>query len=66
MSKFIKEDVETMLRNHKKNEAKLTEVQLKKEEYQERQKKLLEEQKIEAARVKRQKLIEEIKNDYHK
>ena len=35
MSKYIKEDVETMLRNHKKNEAKLTEVQLKKEEYQE-------------------------------
>lgn len=33
---YIKEDLETMLRNHKKNEAKLTEVQLKKEEYQER------------------------------
>ncbi len=35
MSKYIKEDVEKMLRNHKKDEAKLTEVQLKKEEYQE-------------------------------
>ena len=35
MSKYIKEDVEIMLRNHKKNEAKLTEVQLKKEGYQE-------------------------------
>ena len=35
MSKYIKEDVEKMLRNHKKNEAKLTEIQLKKEEYQE-------------------------------
>ena len=33
---YIKEDLETMLRNHRKNEAKLTEVQLKKEEYQER------------------------------
>ena len=33
---YIKEDLETMLRNHKKNEAKLTEIQLKKEEYQER------------------------------
>lgn len=35
MSKYIKEDLETMLRNHLKNEAKLTEIQLKKEEYQE-------------------------------
>lgn len=35
MSKYIKEDIETMLRNHKKNEAKLTEIQLKKEEYKE-------------------------------
>ena len=33
---YIKEDIETMLRNHRRNEAKLTEVQLKKEEYQER------------------------------
>lgn len=32
---YIKEDVEKMLRGHKKDEAKLTEVQLKKEEYQE-------------------------------
>jgi len=36
MSKYIKEDLEKMLRSHKKNEAKLTEVQLRKEEYQER------------------------------
>jgi hypothetical protein len=35
MSKYIKEDIEKILRNHKKDEAKLTEVQLKKEEYQE-------------------------------
>ena len=34
--KYIKEDVETMLRNHLKNEAKLTEIKLKKEEYEER------------------------------
>lgn len=33
--KCIKEDIETMLRNHKENEAKLTEIKLKKEEYQE-------------------------------
>lgn len=33
--KRIKEDIEKMLREHKKDEAKLTEVQLKKEEYQE-------------------------------
>lgn len=35
MSKYIKEDLEVMLRNHKKNEAKLTELDLKQEEYQE-------------------------------
>ena len=35
MSKYIKEDLEKMLREHLKNEAKLTEIQLKKEEYQE-------------------------------
>lgn len=34
--KYIKEDVEKMLKEHPKNEAKLTEVKLKKEEYQER------------------------------
>lgn len=33
--KKIKEDLEKMLREHLKNEAKLTEIQLKKEEYQE-------------------------------
>lgn len=47
-----------------KNENRLREEQIrkaKKEEYQERQKKLLEEQKIEASRVRRQKLIEEAK-----
>ena len=33
---YIKEDVEVMLRNLPKNEARLIEVQLKKEEYQER------------------------------
>lgn len=33
--KYIKEDVEKMLREHPRNEAKLTEIQLKKEEYQE-------------------------------
>lgn len=33
---YIKEDVETMLRNHLKNEAKLTEIKLKQEEYEER------------------------------
>lgn len=32
---YIKEDVENMLKNHKENEAKLTEVELKIEEYQE-------------------------------
>lgn len=35
MSKYIKEELEVMLRNHLKNEAKLTEILLKKEEYQE-------------------------------
>lgn len=34
--KYIKEEVETMLRNHKEEEAKLTEIKLKEEEYQER------------------------------
>lgn len=34
--KYIKEDVEIMLREYPKNEAKLTEIQLKKEEYEER------------------------------
>lgn len=33
--KYIKEDVEKMLREHPRNEAKLIEIQLKKEEYQE-------------------------------
>lgn len=45
-----------------KNENRYREEQIKKakrEEYQERQKKLLEEQKIEASRVRRQKLIEQ-------
>lgn len=45
-----------------RNENRVREEQIrkaKKEEYQERQKKLLEEQKIEASRVRRQKLIEE-------
>lgn len=32
--KYIKEDIEKMLREHPKNEAKLTEIILKKEEYQ--------------------------------
>ena len=36
MSKYIKEEVETMLRNHKEEEAKLIEIKLKEEEYQER------------------------------
>lgn len=35
MSEYIKEDVEVMLRNHLKNEAKLTEIEIKKEEYEE-------------------------------
>ncbi len=34
--KYIKEDLERMLKEHLKNESKLTEVQLKKEEYEER------------------------------
>lgn len=34
--KYIKEDLEKMLKNHLKDEAKLTEIKIKKEEYQER------------------------------
>ena len=34
--KYIKEDIEKMLRNQLKNEAKKTEIELKLEEYQER------------------------------
>ena len=34
--KYIKEELEVMLKKHKENEAKLTEIQLKIEEYQER------------------------------
>ena len=33
---YIKEDVEAMLREHRDNESKLTELELKREEYQER------------------------------
>ena len=33
---YIKEDIETMLKDHLKNQAKLTEIQLKKEEYEKR------------------------------
>lgn len=33
---YIKEDVETMLKDHLKNQAKLMEIQLKKEEYEKR------------------------------
>lgn len=33
---FIKEELEVMLKEYPKNEAKLTEIKLKKEEYQER------------------------------
>ena len=33
---YIKEDVENMLKDHLKNQAKLTEIQLKKEEYEKR------------------------------
>lgn len=33
--KYIKEDIEKMLREHLKNEAKKTEIQLKREEYEE-------------------------------
>lgn len=36
MMQYIKEDVETMLKEHLKNQAKLTEIQLKKEEYEKR------------------------------
>lgn len=36
MSKYIKEEVETILKNHKENEAKLTEIRIKQEEYQKR------------------------------
>lgn len=34
--KYIKEDLEVMLRNHLKNESKLKEIELKQEEYEER------------------------------
>ena len=57
-SKEFKSVVDEFVRN----ENRVREEQIrkaKKEEYQERQKKLLEEQKIEASRVRRQKLIEE-------
>ena len=33
---YIKEDIETMLKEHLKNQAKLTEIELKKEEYETR------------------------------
>lgn len=36
MSKYIKEDLEKMLKEHTKNQAKLTEIELKKEEYEKR------------------------------
>ena len=36
MMQYIKEDVETMLKEHLKNQAKLTEIQVKKEEYEKR------------------------------
>lgn len=36
MMQYIKEDVEKMLKEHLKNQAKLTEIQLKKEEYEKR------------------------------
>ena len=36
MSKYIKEDIETMLKNHLRNQAKLTEIELKKDEYNKR------------------------------
>ena len=57
-SKEFKEVIDELV----KNETRLREEQVrraKKEEYQERQRKLLEEQKIEASRIRRQKLIEE-------
>lgn len=34
--KYIKEDIEIMLENHLKNQAKLTEIELKKEAYEKR------------------------------
>lgn len=36
MMQYIKEDIENMLKDHLKNQAKLTEIQLKKEEYDKR------------------------------
>lgn len=57
-SKEFKSVIEELV----KNENRLVEERVRKakqEEYKERQKKLLEEQKIEASRVRRQKLIEE-------
>ena len=57
-SKEFKEVIDELV----KNENRIREENIRKakqEEYQERQKKLLEEQKIEASRVRRQKLIEE-------
>ena len=36
MSKYIKEDIETMLIEHKEKEAQLTEIDLKMDEYQQR------------------------------
>lgn len=57
-SKEFKEVIEEFV----KNENRIRDEQVreaKREEYKERQKKLLEEQKIEASRVRRQKLIEE-------
>lgn len=36
MMQYIKEDIEKMLKDHLKNQAKLTEIQLKKEEYEKR------------------------------
>lgn len=57
-SKEFKSVVDEFVRNENRvREEKVRKA--KKEEYQERQKKLLEEQKIEASRVRRQKLIEE-------
>lgn len=57
-SKEFKEVIDELI----KNENRVREEQIRKakqEEYQQRQRKLLEEQKIEASRVRRQKLIEE-------
>lgn len=57
-SKEFKLVIEELLKNENRvRDEKIR--QAKKDEYQERQKKLLEEQKIEASRVRRQKLIEE-------